>query len=489
MLGHYIHPATLQRWMQEYINCVSKSCKPKPRLSLCSLLLTVFVLFLATQPVASDRDACLNRLEDKTMVFISGFPQSGTSLLNALLTDAPGTSSMVKACDARYGKKCQNWNYEGQWMFENDGVNNENAIKLLQPGKQCPRYGDSFNESFASLAMNDIRRQWCQFWNLAMPILVEKSPQSMLKIPLIESTFALAFKTKFIIVIKHPVTLNTAVSRGTTWLTHTHTKFDSGSIIKTEEDSNVEQINENLRYFTNFLLGNSYSSPSENSSSKNNCSNLGWIPALEMLQHQLHTGLANSEIRIVRFEDFDRPQVLCKALLKFIYQGETNIITSLYKEAQKKVCEKQFPDVRSASTLSSQVRDQRAKWKPWHAIDQPHSQQRRQLRLKSGDSQSHRKKRKIINPAPTSNTNTVTTSSSSPKLFRHGIIAESITLRLKCFAAAFKQGSNATEKEFLLSLDARLLPFGYSLKDSARNIFRRRATVLDVWDLMKQEIV
>jgi hypothetical protein len=209
-----------------------------------------------------------------------------------------------------------------------------------------------------------------------------------------------------------------------------------------------------------------------------------------MLKHQLHTGLANSEIRIVRFEDFDRPQMLCKAFIKFIYQGETNIITSLYKEAQKKVCEKQFPDVRSASTLSNEVRDLRAKWKPWYAIDQSHSQQRRQLRLKSGgESQSHRKKRKIINPAPTTNTNTVTTSSSSPKLFRHGIIAESITLRLKSFAVAFKQGSNATDKEFLLSLDARLIPFGYSLKDSARNIFRKRVTVLDAWDLMKQGIV
>ena len=33
MLGHYIPPATLQRWMHEYLNCVSKSCKPKPRLT------------------------------------------------------------------------------------------------------------------------------------------------------------------------------------------------------------------------------------------------------------------------------------------------------------------------------------------------------------------------------------------------------------------------------------------------------------------------
>lgn len=495
------------------------------------MLVQIFLLLLlcaslsssikAPKASAIEDDAdLLQTLTTKVLVFVSGIPQSGTSLLNALLTDAPGTSSMVKKCEEKYGTKCVNWNHEGQWLLDQEGNHkNENAIKLLQPGQQCPRSVESFNASFTSGAMNTLRRQWCQFWNLDMPILVEKSPQSMLKIPLMESTFAVASKRKYIIVIKHPATLNTAVVRGTSWLKHEHTRIDGSSVTKHEEENSVEQIDENLRYFIKFLT-NGFSNRTDNSinaigNNNNNtissCTSLGWIPAMETLKRQLETPqgpLANAEIRIVRFEDFDRPRRLCKALINFIYLG-TNSTAKLHDIAQKKVCEKHFPSLIVASTDSNEqarmARERRKHSSSHHhhrrldtvydqhptygsSIEGTEGTERRKLRLKSGEYQSSSKKRNVKVATITKSTTATSTSitpSKSNSLFRHGIIAESVALRLKSFAMALKKSSNIDQRNYLMSLENRLIQFGYSLKDESYDLFRKQNTVLDKWDLMK----
>lgn len=54
---------------------------------------------------------------NSTMLFISGWPQSGTSLLNQIVSLSPYLSTMVKKCNEIHGKPCKNWNHEGQVQY------------------------------------------------------------------------------------------------------------------------------------------------------------------------------------------------------------------------------------------------------------------------------------------------------------------------------------------------------------------------------------
>ena len=45
----------------------------------------------------------------------------------------------------------------------------------------------------------------------------EKSPQSILKIPLYMKIFQKAQRVKFLVIVKHPASLNIAVMRGKGW--------------------------------------------------------------------------------------------------------------------------------------------------------------------------------------------------------------------------------------------------------------------------------
>lgn len=65
-----------------------------------------------------------------TYVFISGWPQSGTSLLQQIFSECSVFSTMISKCLQLNGKKCLNWNNEGQWILK--------APSPLQPGVMCP---------------------------------------------------------------------------------------------------------------------------------------------------------------------------------------------------------------------------------------------------------------------------------------------------------------------------------------------------------------
>ena len=59
--------------------------------------------------------------------------------------------------------------------------------------------------------------QWSKFWDLESVYLMEKSPQSILKIPYLRELLRSAKSVKFLIVVKHPVTLNIATPREQGW--------------------------------------------------------------------------------------------------------------------------------------------------------------------------------------------------------------------------------------------------------------------------------
>lgn len=84
------------------------------------------ILLLTTVPLATSTTS-------KTIVFIAGWPQSGTSMLHKFLSLHPGVSTMMERCVQRHGKKCENWNYEGQWLLSNSTLRQQ-----LHSGSTCP---------------------------------------------------------------------------------------------------------------------------------------------------------------------------------------------------------------------------------------------------------------------------------------------------------------------------------------------------------------
>jgi hypothetical protein len=87
-------------------------------MALC-FFLTIVLLHGPTLYLAEELDVeVFNRRFN--FIFISGFPQSGTSLLQQMITASPPVSTMVGNCERVLGMKgnrCQRWNHEGQWLL------------------------------------------------------------------------------------------------------------------------------------------------------------------------------------------------------------------------------------------------------------------------------------------------------------------------------------------------------------------------------------
>jgi hypothetical protein len=205
----------------------------------------LFVLFLAIPlPTISlagyniSSSASTSFIRNHSFLFISGWPQSGTSLMQQMFTVAPETSTMVEKCKSLIpGNKCLDWNYEGQWALKFLTLNEEGdtspSVALLNPGTMCestfPRpqskYASkvSFDDQRIILneqmekgidvtespywskhwdAMYNISSTFSTLWDLDLPLLVEKSPHNMLKMHLLRDVFAGAKSIKFLVTVK-----------------------------------------------------------------------------------------------------------------------------------------------------------------------------------------------------------------------------------------------------------------------------------------------
>ena len=57
-------------------------------------------------------------VSNHSFVFISGWPQSGTSLVHQVLNAHEAVGSMIEMCEKILGeKRCVSFNHEGQWML------------------------------------------------------------------------------------------------------------------------------------------------------------------------------------------------------------------------------------------------------------------------------------------------------------------------------------------------------------------------------------
>lgn len=113
---------------------------------------------------------------------------------------------MVQRCNEIIGTRCNNWNHEGQWLLDSK----DPFTKLLKPGKMCPVTYHMDANTFHNISLEDhlntvaesYYRQWHIYWDMKQMILVEKSPQSLVKITFLYKLFGKHFNVKFLVVIK-----------------------------------------------------------------------------------------------------------------------------------------------------------------------------------------------------------------------------------------------------------------------------------------------
>ena len=280
-----------------------------PRITIgykCTFFISVMVCAIS----------CPTEMLNHSYIFISGWPQSGTSLVQQIFTIAPHASTMVQKCFETKGSYCANVNNEGQWLA-NKGNTRWNT--LYQPGKMCQSGYD-----YSSVELTSIRQaifsEWKPFWDMKRTFLVEKSPQALLKINLLRDVFKdCADNMRFLVVIKHPISLNIATPRHQSWLYHRENPEEPILQAMTSPNS-FDQIVENFKHFINFMTISTYDYAKKGQRSTKVCKAMGWLPAMELflvLQQQRTEG----EVRIMRYEDFSRPYETCKAMVAFAYAG------------------------------------------------------------------------------------------------------------------------------------------------------------------------
>lgn len=279
------------------------------------------LLVLAHTAAASKFEEFGGQHGNHSFLFISGMPQSGTSLLLDLAGGATTLiSTMVKKCDELHGKSCTNWNHEGQWLLPRT----PSISKGFKPGKMCSIVQA---ESESSSLAEEVMGTWMKYWDPRAQILVEKSPQSMLKMPLYKSLvdkggFLGEAKMKFLVALKHPITLNTAIKGDDgvdpNWLTHAKTSGIISSrdrISRKREVHSEETVLSNIWHFVQFMEGE----PGMNRS--DNCGHggdkQGWLNSVGSLVGELTT-FAAANVGIFRYEYFLQPPAACQSIFRFI---------------------------------------------------------------------------------------------------------------------------------------------------------------------------
>ena len=431
----------------------------------------------------------------RTFVFVSGWPQSGTSLVQQLFTVSPSFSTMVSKCFDIVGKaKCARWNNEGQWLLgqapgaatPETAKNFELAKRLLVPGAMCVPPLPAMQEVVAQREplRSYLESQWSSFWDLSKPFLVEKSPQLMLKIPLLRQLFpGSPERTKYLIVIKHPASLNIAVPKGTDWLTHDDKPGDE-SVPRKAIPNSFKQLSANVDYFIDFLSHGQGEADHELAKAKarRTCS-LGWIPAMEQLALQLRASHNESlsDLRILRYEQFERPSVVCRALFDFVYSGDVNG----YRNAIENVCNVHFPTANLATTYQrgAHSADTVDKTRGRLVHDSNHRASGRRLEVmeegpEEQGAQLDVSRRKL-------RLHTMEASPPNEFSFRANALAKSVYERLQNYFELYRHPAvTDAQREELKKLDGRMKHFGYRIAPRDYRDRVRIASVFDDFDLV-----
>ena len=432
-----------------------------------------------------------------TIMFISGIPQSGTSLLQQIFAVTPMASTMVDKCFEKHGSKCANWNNEGQWLLGwGQTPLSKQASDLLNVGSICLANSSSRGGDESEVRAF-IRDQWGSFWDHGSNVLlVEKSPQNLLKMPLITSIFKnehektgyKSNKLKFLVVLKHPATLNIALPKRTEWL-YSLEYSDAGGQkerVKVKKRLQQDKIHANFDFFLKFMDNSGQDLANDRS-----CA-IGWLDAMEKLEQTLLTH-RELDVRVLKFEDFETPHMLCLNLMLFAFDGYPK--EDYYASAARLVCDKYFSDnvlLAKAATIkgASAVKDRRDS--RFGARGSGDTKRLRNKKDNGGRRGTGRRQLRLRASAPSVSKDSSGISGMKPSTdykeldFSVNSVDSSVRERLKSFHRALKKTSQAYQKKIAM-LEKRLNRFGYSFKapDEGGIKASKRDSVFDKYDIMR----
>jgi hypothetical protein len=164
----------------------------------------------------------------------------------------------------------------------------------------------------------------------------EKSPQSILKIPLYMKIFQKAQRVKFLVIVKHPASLNIAVMRGKGWY-HSYEAVKRTKGLSNNSNNKYQEVEKvmntvpmminNLRYFVQFML-KGFDQPVNRD--KENCE-LGWLAGMQSFQNDVahiyeqrvlsddNSTVHHVDVKVMRFESFETPFETCKDIFAYIF--------------------------------------------------------------------------------------------------------------------------------------------------------------------------
>ena len=165
------------------------------------LLLLVARVASTDTPVQAE-NVCRERLSDSDettqvvvcryhFLFVGGMPHSGTSFLNYLLQQEFEPWLSGHHFDRAV-------NDEGQWLqtvYKRSGGSCQWAFdpELRLTGK---------SDLISSVSRAAIFSRWGDHWNLSKPVLLEKTPQNIMKMQFLQAMFP---RASFIMIVRHPL--------------------------------------------------------------------------------------------------------------------------------------------------------------------------------------------------------------------------------------------------------------------------------------------
>lgn len=144
---------------------------------------------------------------EPTFLFIGGLHRSGTSLLYRCITEHPEISG-----------------FSGTGSPKDEGQHLQDVYpptpKFGGPGFFGFNSGSYLDES-SRLVNRESREQifdeWAEHWDLSKPILAEKSPPNLIRMRFLQALFP---KTRFVMIVRHPIAVSYATQKWTNLLTY-----------------------------------------------------------------------------------------------------------------------------------------------------------------------------------------------------------------------------------------------------------------------------
>jgi hypothetical protein len=133
-------------------------------------------------------------IDNKTFIFVGGMHRSGTSLLHQLLKSHPDVSG-----------------FSGTGVPQDEGQHLQSLFPAARELGGAGRFGfnpkSKMNEYHASVSDENSSKlfaEWSRYWDTEKAFLLEKSPPNLVRTRFLQALFP---KTRFIVIMRHPIAI------------------------------------------------------------------------------------------------------------------------------------------------------------------------------------------------------------------------------------------------------------------------------------------